>query len=373
MDETKVTSVKEDIDVGLGSQTLDMKVKLTMSKDADDASYDYKVDVDEMGQIVFTPTDTTASFTDICATTSDVEEHIIDNKKVFSIDLTANILFEDDNQTDPSWEASIDDVGQAVIYPIVERASFLTVSVKDSLNLITEEKEEEEVPTEEAKPSEEESKEEVKIDPEKEKEEMIQNTVDNVTAEVKESIETSKKSYKKKKSAKVVEPIVEAIVEEQPYLFEEALNKVASLTKNFATTKGMIKTGFFTEGLYAKHILKKFYNTVQTSYNEGWTTIIYDHKNVNTLTEDLDPASPEFVTKREICENVIDDLEESLNEAIEKLDAIERLFKEIGIHYADIEGYFTNYLRNFIESDREISCEDFRNRLEEFATGESEE
>ncbi len=373
MDETKVTSVKEDIDVGLGSQTLDMKVKLTMSKDADDASYDYKVDVDEMGQIVFTPTDTTASFTDICATTADVEEHIVDNKKVFSIDLTANILFEDDNQTDPSWEASIDDVGQAVIYPIVEKASFLTVSVKDSLNLITEEKEDEEVSTEEDKSSEEESKEEVKIDPEKEKEEMIQDTVDNVTAEVKESVEAPKKSYKKKKTPKVVEPIVEAIIEEQPYLFEEALNKVASLTKNFATTKGMIKTGFFTEGLYAKHILKKFYNSVQTSCNEGWTTITYDHKIVNTLTEDLDPTSPEFVTKREICEGVIDDLEESLNEAIEKLDAIERLFKEIGIHYADIEGYFTNYLRNFIESDREISCTDFRNRLEEFATGESEE
>ena len=347
MDEKIITPVEEDIEVGLGSHTLDIKLKLTMQKEAPDASFNYKVDIDEFGQIVIVPEDTTCSFTEASGTTIDVEEVINDNEKTFSLDLTADMMFEDDNQDDPSWEAHIDEVGQVVISPIADRTSFLTVSVKDSLNLITEEKEEE---SSETKSEEEEvSTEEVKPDAEEVKEEKIDKIVDNTTAEV-----------------------IEESVEE-PHMFGVVHSSLKMFTEDFSKNSGIIKTGFITEAIYAKKILEKYYSEVTSSINEDWTTINYSNKISHALTEDIDPNSPEFVSKKEAAEELIDEIEDSLNSIVDNLDALERLFREIGIHYQDIEGYFTNYIRNFIESDREISCYDFRTRLEEYENKSSEE
>lgn len=334
MDEKIITPVEEDIEVGLGSHTLDIKLKLTMQKEAPDASFNYKVDIDEFGQIIIVPEDTTCSFTEASGTTIDVEEVINDNEKTFSLDLTADMMFEDDNQDDPSWEAHIDEVGQVVISPITDRTSFLTVSVKDSLNLITEEKA---------------SIEEVKPDVEEVKEEKIDKIVDNTTAEV-----------------------IEESVEE-PHMFGVVHSSLKTFTEDFSKDSGIIKTGFTTEAIYAKKILEKYYSEVTSSINEDWTIINYSNKISHALTEDIDPNSPEFVSKKEAAEELIDEIESSLNSVIDNLDALERLFREIGIHYQDIEGYFTNYIRNFIESDREVSCYDFRTRLEEYENKSSEE
>lgn len=342
MNEEIITPVKEDIEVGLSTYPLDIKLKLTMQKEAPDASFDYIVSIDEQGYIVFVPKDTTCSFTEVSGTSVDIEEIINDNEKTFSVDLTTEMMFEDDNQEDPSWEAQIDEVGQAVIYPVADRTSFLTASVKESLNLITEEQEKDDENPKEEEIEDSESK------SEEEKEDKIQDTIDGVKAQVKESLD-------------------------EPHKFDTIASSIRSFTEDFHKESGIIKTGYTTEAIYAKKILEKYYSEVTSSTNENWIQLNYSNRVNKTLTENIDPFSSEFITKKEAAEKIIDDIEESLTNVIEQLDALERLFREIGIHNADIEGYFTNYIRNFIESDREISCYDFRQRLEDYAEGESEE
>lgn len=347
--------VEEDVDVGLANKTVDIKLKLKMKKDAPDASFNYKVDIDEVGQIILTPEDTTTSFIEASRSTSNEVDQETDTEKSFTLTLTADMLCDNEAQLDSSWEVNIDDVGQAVLTPTIDKVSFLTVSVKDSLNLITEETQENNKESEgdqEGESTEETS--ELKVDesePEPEVQETpaettledkIEDTVDNVKATVKESL-----------------------------TFSEVLNTLVESTKKFTQTKGGLKTGYITEALFTQKILEKYYNKVIRESNDDWTLIHYEDRKGIALTEDIDPNSEEFVNKREMAEELIDNLESSLRDAIEYLNGIESLFEEIGIHSADIPGYFTNYIDNFIESDREISCSEFRNRLEEYANGEA--
>ena len=129
--------LEEDVDVGTDSTTVTIHLKLEMSRNNDEASFDYHVDIDDVGQIVFTPTDNNTSFTNVSrlAGYDTVEDIIEGNVRRFSITLTANMIAEDDNF---DWFYDLDEVGQAVITPDAESTSFLTVSIEDSLNLVTE-------------------------------------------------------------------------------------------------------------------------------------------------------------------------------------------------------------------------------------------
>jgi hypothetical protein len=129
--------LEEDVDVGTDSTTVTIHLKLEMSRNNDEASFDYHVDIDDVGQIVFTPADNNTSFTNVSrlAGYDTVEDIIEGNVRRFSITLTANMIAEDDNF---DWFYDLDEVGQAVITPDAESTSFLTVSIEDSLNLVTE-------------------------------------------------------------------------------------------------------------------------------------------------------------------------------------------------------------------------------------------
>ena len=131
------TYMHEDVDVGTDTHTETIHLKLEMTRQLDDASFEYHVDIDDVGQIVFTPVDNNTSFTDINRLAGyDTPDDIIEgNKRTFAITLTANMLSEDKNF---DWFYDLDEVGQAVITPDSEATSFLTVAIDDSLNLVTE-------------------------------------------------------------------------------------------------------------------------------------------------------------------------------------------------------------------------------------------
>ena len=131
------THIHEDVDVGTDTYTETIHLKLEMTRQLDDASFEYHVDIDDVGQIVFTPVDNNTSFTDINRLAGyDTTDDIIEgNKRTFAITLTANMLSEDKNF---DWFYDLDEVGQAVITPDSEATSFLTVAIDDSLNLVTE-------------------------------------------------------------------------------------------------------------------------------------------------------------------------------------------------------------------------------------------
>lgn len=127
--------LEEAVDVGTDSHTETINVELKMEGTSDSASFDYHVSIDDVGQIVITPDETSVSFVDVKKASASPSYVSEENSKIFAIGLTTNMISEDDNF---EYFFSIDDVGQAVITPESEKTSFLTVSVDGSLNLVTE-------------------------------------------------------------------------------------------------------------------------------------------------------------------------------------------------------------------------------------------
>lgn len=133
----KNVEVEEDVEVGTDSHTEALHLTLEMVRPDETTSFDYHVDIDDVGQIVFTPDDSSVSFVDIerLAGYDSVEDVIDGNTRRFSVSLTANMIADDGNF---DWFCDIDEIGQAVVTPDAENTSFLSVSVADSLNLVTE-------------------------------------------------------------------------------------------------------------------------------------------------------------------------------------------------------------------------------------------
>ena len=133
----KEVGVEEDVEVGTESHTETLQLILEMTRLNESTPFDYHVDIDDVGQIVFTPDDSSVSFVDIerLAGYDSVEDVVDGNTRRFSVTLTANMIADDDNF---EWFCDIDEIGQAVVTPDAENTSFLSVSVADSLNLVTE-------------------------------------------------------------------------------------------------------------------------------------------------------------------------------------------------------------------------------------------
>lgn len=130
-------NVQEDVEVGTDAHTETLHLILEMTRLNESTPFDYHVDIDDVGQIVFTPDDSSVSFVDIerLAGYDSVEDVVDGNTRRFSVTLTANMIADDDNF---EWFCDIDEIGQAVVTPDAENTSFLSVSVADSLNLVTE-------------------------------------------------------------------------------------------------------------------------------------------------------------------------------------------------------------------------------------------
>ena len=133
----KEVGVEEDVEVGTESHTETLHLILEMTRLNESTPFDYHVDIDDVGQIVFTPDDSSVSFVDIERLTGyDSVEDVVDgNTRRFSVTLTANMIADDDNF---EWFCDVDEIGQAVVPPDAENTSFLSVSIADSLNLVTE-------------------------------------------------------------------------------------------------------------------------------------------------------------------------------------------------------------------------------------------
>lgn len=135
--EHNLQKIEEDVEVGTEAHTEHIQLALEMTRENDSNSFDYTVDVDDVGQVVLTPKDEGTSFVSISrlAGYDSVEDVTEGNTRNFALSLDANMIAE---ENDFNWFVDIDEVGQAVITPDAEDTSFLTVSVNDSLNLITE-------------------------------------------------------------------------------------------------------------------------------------------------------------------------------------------------------------------------------------------
>lgn len=119
------TMVKEDIEVGIDSHTEEINLTLNISRSNRDVSTDFDVSLDEQTkQIVITPKNPQVFFT------------LDDTKDTVEVNITTNMISENN---DFGYDVNVDQIGQAIISPKDSTTEFISVAVKDDLNLITDE------------------------------------------------------------------------------------------------------------------------------------------------------------------------------------------------------------------------------------------
>lgn len=127
----------EDIEADVDCKTVNIKLVLEMERVSEDTSFEYDVSIDGEGQIVFTPKSSGVSFVDVSrlAGYDSTEDIVTETKRRFTLTFDAALISEDGND---DWFYDIDEIGQVVITPDSEETSFISISLDDSLNLITE-------------------------------------------------------------------------------------------------------------------------------------------------------------------------------------------------------------------------------------------
>lgn len=142
-----IENMCETIDAALQTQTIDIPLRVTMTS-VNNAPFEFTASIDELGQIILTPTTKDAEFTS-ANTESNVEYDVpvLEQETVTSTDdnltiketsilIRANMIIE---ESGCNYSADVDEIGQVVIYPIETKNTFVTATIEDSLNLVTEE------------------------------------------------------------------------------------------------------------------------------------------------------------------------------------------------------------------------------------------
>ena len=143
---TEIKKVQEDIDSAIDTITLNIPARIDATI-VNNASFEFTISIDEIGQIVITPATKDVMFTNVKThVDNDNELPIMEQETIkteteevtniqTSINIKAHLLAEVENH---DVSAVIDDNGRIVITPVAVENSFVTASYDDSLNLITE-------------------------------------------------------------------------------------------------------------------------------------------------------------------------------------------------------------------------------------------
>lgn len=142
-------NVEKGINVGVNEVPIQIPVRVIVTYPVNTAaSFEFTTSIDDLGQIVLTPTSKDAAFitantsaninydTDIMTMPEVITESENIVKKEMSILIDSTMLVEEHATT--SVSADVDEIGQCVLYPINKNNIFITASVNNSLNLITE-------------------------------------------------------------------------------------------------------------------------------------------------------------------------------------------------------------------------------------------
>lgn len=141
-----IENVQEAVEAGIEAITIDIPIRVTMTS-YNNAPFEFIPSIDEVGQIVLTPTSKDVEFIDANTDiTTEFDVPVIEQEtielsegamttKEMSIIIKAGLLAEVENY---DFSAVVDEIGQVVIYPLADNNSFVTASFEDSLNLVTE-------------------------------------------------------------------------------------------------------------------------------------------------------------------------------------------------------------------------------------------
>lgn len=303
----EVINVKEDIESGINTVTIDIPVRVKMQS-YNDAPFEFTTSIDEVGQIVLTPNSKEIEFIE-ANTDSNVEYEIpvIEQETIRTVDesittletsiiIKAHMLMESDNQ---NVSADIDEIGQVVIYPLAKENSFVTATYEDSLNLITE-----------ALIDVTEYCDGYKLinpgdgwyvkDP---RNTMIAKQLDSLNAakifvcqteidrlkQLPEELESNTAETTTSEQASPVKPEVEAEVVEESvtpetpveFSFTQVQEAIKDITNDFQEKEGVLKADLLPESAMCRLILKEHYDVVTVENRDGFYLISFASAQLN--------------------------------------------------------------------------------------------
>lgn len=142
-----IENICETIDAAIQTQTIEIPLRVTMTS-SNEASFEFIASIDELGQIILTPTTKDMEFTSANVESNvDSDVPVLEQETVISTDdnltiketsilIRANMIIE---ESGCDYSADVDEIGQVVIYPLGTKNTFVTATIEDSLNLVTEE------------------------------------------------------------------------------------------------------------------------------------------------------------------------------------------------------------------------------------------
>lgn len=307
-----IETIKEEIDVNTTTATVEIPVRVTMTSYMN-APFDFDASIDEVGQIVLTPTSKDVEFIDANTdSTVDYEIPVAEQEtvettdgsiteKTTSIIVTATLLAR---SKDANFSADIDEIGQCIIYPMGTDDVFLTVSINNSLNIVTEELKTEnyfgytftnngdgwDIKDTEGNVIEEgvATLPEAKILVlETELSKLKRNLTESVEAEDQPESDDNKQEEPEKtenpEETKEVPEVTAKVVIES---VDSIKNKLTDLTNNFSDDKGIIRCDTEEELEACSEILRDHYNEVLSCNNNGLFTVSYSSAEVNDNVRD---------------------------------------------------------------------------------------
>lgn len=315
----------ETITQAVTPKTVNIPLHVEMTS-VNGAPFEFTANIDEVGQIILTPTTQDVAFLSVeTATTTEAGEEIFKQeettietdsssmtfeRKITTIYVTANMLIENEDNTDIA--AVVNDFGQIVIYPLAKENNFVTASVNNSLNLITE-----------AMTAVEEYCDGYKLinpgdgwrvrspldgriiasglDSLNDAKIFVCETEIKRLKSLPEELAQEKESKNTEESEEpevTAEVIEEAVVTNKLVEFsaEEVKQAVLDITNNYKDPSGLIKCDTMSEGNICQRLLKDHYRTVNVDLEDGYMVINYSG-NIS-LVEELDPSERMEVINR---------------------------------------------------------------------------
>ena len=309
----------ETIDAALQTQTIDIPLRVTMTS-VNNALFEFTASIDELGQIILTPTTKDVEFTS-ANTESNVEYDVpvLEQETVTSTDdnltiketsilIRANMIIE---ESGCNYSADVDEIGQVVIYPIETKNTFVTATIEDSLNLVTEEFKSEEYfgyklinngdgwniidcngnVIEEGVATLHEAKILVCKEELSNLESLVEN-VDNTDKTSEDSIETAPEPSERTTTdpsetveAEVIEEAVTDMDKDKAEFDEKQIEEALSdITDEFTSQEGAVKCDTQKEQSICVKILEQYYAVVNTSRKQDMWVVEYKQLNSSEET-----------------------------------------------------------------------------------------
>lgn len=353
---------REEIEIDQFDKTQKINFELT-SKRYSESEVIFTSNIDgETGAIVITPESPEVVILEAAfASSTSVEGTTINEDGTVTTIYPLEIHMMGENESDFEVTINVDEIGQAIILPVVSTTQIISAIHADNVELITE--------ANEANVTENSSSE----------------TTNNTSSEENSEEETDKQSTSEKPEEKPQEqpkeppkekeiPEVEAkvvnesleIVEppvtegDEPYDRETIESILMEITDNFSSSNGVVKCGFDEEKNIATDILKSNNYYFDVVPNGDWHIISYA-KYKEPVKESYNGT---FDENKELATIIVDDIQKLVQQLVLKTEKLSELFTCINLNLETVENFRSIVSNLECNSFDNVSVQGLRDELQ---------